>query len=172
MNPSLLAQLSPDRAPPPLGWWPLAPGWWGLMLLLLMATVAGLWLHKRRAPPSVRRGQRAALRELAQLQAAARIAPPADAQLARDVQQLLRRYAVVRYGREAVAALTGDAWIAFVVRHGGSAWSGDSGRALLRCAYGPVAASAAAGAPSIHREHWLRGARGFIQCQQTRTVRA
>lgn len=159
MNPTLLAQLAPDRAPPPLGWWALAPGWWGLMALLLITAGALIWLHKRRQTPSSRRWQRAALRELAALQAQADLD---DAQLAQGLQQLLRRYAVARHGREAVAALSGDAWIAFVVRRGGQAWAGDSGPALLRCAYGPPGADMAA-SRSAHRKRWLQGARGFLR---------
>ena len=159
MNPSLLSQLAPDRAPPPLGWWPLAPGWWGLMALLLIAAGALLWLRRRRQAPPSRRWQRAALRELAALQAQTDLD---DARLAQGVQQVLRRYAVVHYGREAVAALNGEAWIAFVVRRGGQAWAGDSGPALLRSAYGSPGADTAA-SRSTHREHWLQGARGFLR---------
>ena len=71
---------------------------------------------------------------------------------------------VVRYGRDTVAALSGEAWIDFVVRHGGSDWAGDSGRALLRCAYGAQAAMHEAPASPGHRERWLRGARAFVNC--------
>ena len=159
MNPTLLAQLAPDRAPPPLGWWPLAPGWWGLMALLVIAAFALLWLRKRRQTPSARRWQRAALRELAALQAQAHLD---DTQLAHGVQLLLRRYALARSGRETVAALSGQAWIAFVVRRGGKAWAGDSGAALLRCAYGGSGTNAAA-LRSAHRAQWLQGARDFIR---------
>lgn len=166
MTAALLEQLAPDRAPPPLGWWPLAPGWWAVMGLLLLALALAAWLRKRRRQPSVKRWQRMALRELAQLQAT-----DDDATLARGLQQLLRRYAIARYGRETVAALSGEAWIAFVVRHGGSDWAGDSGRALLRCAYGGEAtAHGGHGAPATpnDRERWLRGARAFVTCARAR----
>ncbi len=159
MTASLLEQLTPDRAPPPLGWWPLAPGWWGLMALLLMTLMLMMWWRQRRLRPSVKRWQRMALRELAQLQATDN-----DTTLARGLQQLLRRYAIARYGRDTVAALSGEAWIAFVVRHGGSDWAGDSGRALLRCAYGGEAATSPAQASPADRERWLNGARAFVKC--------
>ena len=148
---TLLEQLAPDHAPPPLGWWPLAPGWWGVMALLVALALVALmvaWLRKYRRQPSVKRWQRVALHELAQLQALAgqhankgantgvNKGACDDASIARGVQRLLRRYAIARYGREAVAALSGDAWVAFVIRRGGGDWSHDSGRALLRCAYG------------------------------------
>nr|NLU58882.1 DUF4381 domain-containing protein [Pseudomonas sp. BIGb0427] len=40
MNP--LDQLQPLLAPAPIGWWPLAPGWWALLLLLPLLAW-GLW---------------------------------------------------------------------------------------------------------------------------------
>ncbi len=161
---TLLEQLAPDHAPPPLGWWPIAPGWWGVIAVLAVALALLLWLRKRRRQPSVKRWQRAALRELAQLQTVARLPTSDDATIARGLQQLLRRYAIARYGREAVAALSGDTWIAFVVRHGGAAWSGDSGRALLRCAYGRDAAAQGGHAVAPDRQRWISGARGFVKC--------
>jgi len=163
MTASLLEQLAPDHAPPPLGWWPLAPGWWGLMGLLLLALVLVMWWRKRRQRPSVKRWQRAALRELAQLQSASGQAASDDARVARGVQQLLRRYAIARYGRETVATLSGDTWIAFVVSHGGSDWAGDSGHALLRCAYGGAGANQDLPAAPAQRERWLNGARAFVK---------
>ncbi len=80
-----------------------------------------------------------------------------DAALARGLQQLLRRYALARYGREAVAGLSGEAWIAFVVARGGSDWTGAVGAGLLRCAWGGTAAA--------DRERWLAGARGFVKAE-------
>ncbi|OYU00032.1 MAG: hypothetical protein CFE40_01565 [Burkholderiales bacterium PBB1] len=163
MNPALLAQLAPDRAPPPLGWWPLAPGWWGLVAVLLLALALAGWLRKRARQPSIKRWQRVALRELAQLQRTPRPTGSDDAQLARELQHLLRRYAIARHGRETVASLSGDAWLAFVVRHGGRDWAGDSGQALLRCAYGGPAATRDGAVSHLDRERWLNGARAFIQ---------
>jgi hypothetical protein len=166
MTASLLEQLAPDRAPPPLGWWPLAPGWWGLMGLLLLSLALAAWLRKRRRQPSLKRWRRAALRELTRLETVSGQAGSDDAHIARDVQQLLRRYAIARYGRDAVAALSGDAWLAFVVRHGGSDWAGESGQALLRCAYGGHAAALNQPASPADRTRWLNGARTFIKCKR------
>ena len=63
MNP--LDQLQPTIAPPPVSWWPLAPGWWAL-LVLLIAIIAGICVWYRRHPQRLRRG---GLRELAKLEA-------------------------------------------------------------------------------------------------------
>jgi hypothetical protein len=147
MKPDWLAQLAPAHAPPPPGWWPPAPGWWGLALLLLLGIGALLyWLSR---PP--RRLRRTALRQLALLENTGHD----DAHLARQLEDLVRRYAVARFGRETVAGLAGTAWIDFVVAHGGTDWAGDSGASLLRAAYGGQAAA--------ERTRWLGGARGFLK---------
>ncbi len=145
--PDWLAQLAPPHAPPPPGWWPLAAGWW--MLLILVVVIGALIIYWQ-TRPSVRL-RRLALRELKNLQANA----DDDIALARDLEHLLRRYAVASFGRDTVANLSGERWIAFVVAHGGTAWSGATGGNLLRIAYGGVAES--------DRAAWLSGAQAFIR---------
>jgi len=44
MNPDLLSQLRDIHAAPAAPWWPPAPGWWVLALLLLLALV---WVGRR-----------------------------------------------------------------------------------------------------------------------------
>ncbi|MDD5057320.1 MAG: DUF4381 domain-containing protein [Sideroxydans sp.] len=147
MNNELLKQLAPPHAPPPPGWWPPAPGWWGLaLLLLLLAAALAYWYWRKPA-----RLRRIALRELKHLQTHAHD----DRQLAGGLQDLLRRYAVAVYGRETVAHLSGDAWLAFVVAHGGNALAGDAGQSLLRAAYGSRLLN--------DRAPWLDGAREFLR---------
>ncbi|MDE2396283.1 MAG: DUF4381 domain-containing protein [Burkholderiales bacterium] len=153
--PAWLAELRPDRAPPAPGWWPPAPGWWALAALLVVALgVAAfvIWRHRRT------RLERAALRELARLEASAGGAD--EAALAAGIEHVLRRYALARYGRPAVAALTGRAWLDFAVRRGAADWAGDPGRHLLAAAYG--------GAVPAERARWLSGARGFIGWREPR----
>lgn len=147
VTPDWLAQLAPSHAPPPPGWWPLAAGWWLLAALLVLGIVA-VWLWQRR--PQVRL-RRAALRELAQLDKTT----ANDAELARELTQLVRRYAVARFGRDAVATLSGRRWIDFVVAHGGTAWAGDVGLDLLRAAYG--------GQCQPERALWVTGAQAFFR---------
>jgi len=80
-----------------------------------------------------------------------------DALLARELEHLLRRYALSRFGADAVASLSGERWLGFVVARGGSAWAGEVGKDLLRAAYG--------GTVAAHRQQWLDGARGFIKAR-------
>lgn len=152
VTPNWLAELAPPHAPPPPGWWPLAPGWWAIALLALI-TGAGVAYWQSR--PVVRL-RRVALHELDKLEATS----SDNMALAHDLEHLLRRYAVTRFGRDAVAGLTGERWIAFVVAKGGSAWAGPAGIELLRAAYGAAADT------QTHRKHWLNGARAFIKVRK------
>jgi len=157
MNTDWLAQLAPEHAPAPPGWWPPAPGWWILAALLLVGAGAALayWRHPKR------RLRRAALAELARIR-------QRDQDLgtcARDVQNLLRRYALAVYGSERVARLSGAAWLEFLARRGAAGIQGPSGRALLAASYGApaLAPDAAAGASSNPRTLWLRAAESFVR---------
>ena len=146
ITPDWLAQLSPPHAPPPAGWWPLAPGWWLLLAMLLLGSGGFIYWYTRKGV----RLRRIALRELKQLQKNSD-----DFDLARELEHLLRRYALARYGRDSVAGLSGERWLAFVVAHGGAALSGNTGSSLLRIAYGGEAAA--------DRSAWLSGAQAFIR---------
>lgn len=154
MNPNLqpdwLAQLAPSHALPPPGWWPLAPGWWLLAVLMVIAVAgATLWYLRPHA-----RLRRAALNELAHLE----ITADDDAAFARGLEHLVRRFAVARFGRDAVASLSGARWIGFVVAHGGKDWSGETGAGLLHAAYGGTFRS--------ERARWLSGARAFFKARK------
>lgn len=96
---------------PPAPWWPLAPGWWALLAVLLLAALGvAWWLHRR-----AQRGPlRAALREIDTL-AAAHAADGDDDRLADGASRLLRRIAL-RIDPGA-AAEDGAAWTTFVHTH-------------------------------------------------------
>lgn len=146
VTPDWLSQLAPAHAPPAAGWWPLAPGWWILVSLLLVLVAALVYWQSR---PFVRL-RRMALRELKNMHDSV----IDDIAFARELEHLMRRYAVARFGRDSVAGLSGERWLAFVVEHGGSDLSGDSGASLLRAAYG--------GSAIVQRSLWLSGAQSFI----------
>lgn len=109
MNPAELP-LRDIHLPPPVGWWPLAPGWWlvALLLLVTMALLAWLWLKRQpRGKPALA----LALLELERLQG--KHASNSN-DLLREVSVLLRRIAISQYGRQAVSGLTGVAWVKFL----------------------------------------------------------
>jgi len=116
VTPDWLAQLAPEHAPPPPGWWPPAPGWW---ILLALSALIIAYIIFRQLNPTLRM-KRAALRQLKNLESAA----IDDIALARELEHLLRRYAVARFGRDLVAGLSGEKWICFHHR----AWRKRMGR--------------------------------------------
>ena len=97
--------------PAPVPWWPLAPGWYWvlglLVVMLLAALITGLirWQHNRY--------RREALAELVCQEVAlqnADLRSPALLSLA----ELLKRTAVTAFPREDVATLTGPKWFEFL----------------------------------------------------------
>lgn len=94
--------------PNPIGWWPLAPGWWGLgvTLLVLVAGLIAWFRHRRRQTPI-----KSALAELAWIEADASMDP---AQKIQALSILMKRTAISLKGRETVAGLTGDEWVSWL----------------------------------------------------------
>ncbi|GMG88315.1 DUF4381 domain-containing protein [Biformimicrobium ophioploci] len=104
----LLAQLRDIREPDPVGFWPLAPGWWILIALLLCALIAlSIWLYRRKQQHrrNAYRREAAALLDQIDLQSST---------AAQEINTLLKRVATHVYGRDRCAALTGPEWLAFL----------------------------------------------------------
>ena len=112
MNPQdPLAALHPLREPLPIGWWPPAPGWWLLAVLLLAAILVLGWLIVRRYRAKAYR--RLALLQFKRLVAAYRQSGDAR-QFLTDTNALIKSVALVAYPRRQVAASNGASWLAFL----------------------------------------------------------
>lgn len=98
----LLDQLAPLREPTAIGWWPLAPGWWLLLIIgvlligILSAALLKLWQKNKY--------RRVASRQLKTLQAHDR---PTVAQ----INRLLKATALRTWPEREVAALHGAEWL-------------------------------------------------------------
>jgi len=134
MNPTL-AQLRDIRGLDPLPWWPLAPGWWVMAGILTMLLIVGLliawWVHIWHQD-----WRSDAYHRLSEL--GTRVHQAGAKEVATQLSELLRRIAMVRYGRMACASLTGEDWLHWLDAKdpAGFRWS-ERGRILIDLPYAP-----------------------------------
>lgn len=121
-DPSTLP-LRDIHLPESVGWWPPAPGWWLLPVLILLALAAAWYarlLYRRRRYSAVNMAKR----ELVEIRS--RYDMDRDAvYCVRAVSALLRRVSISIFPRAQSAGLTGGKWLEFLL-------SGDSS-ATLAC---------------------------------------
>ncbi|MGL5742299.1 MAG: DUF4381 domain-containing protein [Legionella sp.] len=110
-NADPLVQLKDIHIPAPIGWWPLAPGWYAVIaLVLLLAIICAYHLYnkyrhalaKKQALVLLTHYQKDHEKELNVALTSARIS------------ELLRRVALAYYPREQVASLHGEEWLKFL----------------------------------------------------------
>jgi hypothetical protein len=119
MNP--LDQLSPLVRPEPVSFWPLAPGWWIALVMLVAVPAAAfmVWRHRRQTsveqPVSeeeqLEGPRRAALLELAQMP---RPYGESAGPWLQSLNALLKRLCMTRYPDSHCQTLSGRAWLAFL----------------------------------------------------------
>ena len=119
--------------PDPIGWWPLAPGWWFLIALI----VAGLiyLLYRRVLKWRHNAARRLALHELKRLRQAYEAGEDALV-LSKSLSELMRRSMLAYAPRDEVAGLTGEAWLRWLDRGlDGEPFSAGAGRSLESLPY-------------------------------------
>lgn len=105
-----LVQLRDIHLPEPIGWWPLASGWYLLAVLMLISLIIVIFFAIRYYING--RAKRQAIHLLTDYQQQYR---QDNGQLiAARISELLKRVALVYFPREKVASLQGDEWIAFL----------------------------------------------------------
>jgi len=110
-DPQPLANLRDIHLPEPIGWWPLATGWYVLIaLVLLLLACVGYYLYRRFRN---NRAKKQALEILSFYQQQYEHEGNTPFFSAK-ISELLRRVALVYYPRSEVASLQGDAWIDFL----------------------------------------------------------
>lgn len=129
-----LAQLRDIHLPAPVSWWPPAPGWW-LAGFVALAVAAWLTYFLRRWFLR-NRYRKVALNKLFLLD---RNEKERASAVLEEIAALLRRVAMQTYGRQRVAPLAGDAWLAFLDQTGNtSEFSGGAARVLGSERYRPA----------------------------------
>jgi hypothetical protein len=158
-DPTSLENLFDIVVPPPVPWWPPAPGWFvvgGVLLVLVFWVAWRVWRCWRAAAY-----RRAALAEWRQLKTQA--ADPGHREAAlRHLPELVKRAALAAFPREAVASLSGVEWLRFLDRTGHTdAFTHGRGQLLPELAYDPRPAAQldTAAVEDLFRivRRWIRG---------------
>jgi hypothetical protein len=108
-----LAQLKDIHLPESISWWPLAPGWYVVMLLMVFLIVGlAFWVHQRHLN-ALAKNQALELLKVYQDQ----YEKDRNAQLlSARISELLKRVALVYYSRADVASLHGESWVEFLTK--------------------------------------------------------
>lgn len=112
MNPQdPLAALHPLRQPEAIGWWPVAPGWWILITLVVAALGVLAWYLISRYRANAYRRE-----ALSQLETLHKNHLPDDGVqvFAQHTNSLLKSVALRVFPRRDVAALSGEEWRTFL----------------------------------------------------------
>lgn len=138
-----LDQLHDIVVPDPVSWWPLAPGWYVLILVaivLMTITIARFWY----------RWKANAYRRIA-------IAELDHAESVRDVSEVLRRTALANVSRRELASLTGKAWPDWLALHCPTAMPAIVHSALAEYIYRPQDSDADLSTLKTYAANWIRG---------------
>lgn len=107
---SVALQLRDIHLPDPVSFWPLAPGWWllGIILIVLIVLIFAMIRRYER-----RQIQRLASRQLQEMETQYKLAKD-KRKLVADLSVLLRRICLSYYPKQQSAHLTGHSWLLFL----------------------------------------------------------
>jgi hypothetical protein len=159
VDPTNLENLFDIVTPPPVPWWPPAPGWFvggGGVLGLVIWLAWRAWERWHAAAY-----RRASLAEWQQLWALAADPWQREAAL-QQLPELMKRTALAAFPRQEVASLSGSAWLRFLDRTGHTdAFTRGHGQLLPELSYNPRAAaqldSSTVNALFAIVRRWIRG---------------
>lgn len=121
MQPELLKQLKDVQLPSPISWWPLAPGWYGLLALVIIIALLGLWFYRRHKKRQQRRQ-----RIVQYLQHVNNFS---------EAMAYIKQVAINCYPDKSVEHLQGDAWINFLASTATLSMSDSLQQQLAQAAY-------------------------------------
>ena len=130
-----LDKLKDIHLPDAVSWWPLAPGWWILLVLFLLMIAIALYLYIRSQRKS---HQEIIIEQALQLFDSLQEQSLNSKTLIMELSELLRRTAISLYGRDKVANLAGENWLLFLNDYGSTkAFTEGVGQALADQPYRP-----------------------------------
>lgn len=106
-----LAQLKDIHLPDPVSWWPPAPSWYAVFVLILAGIIFLTWQAYKRHRYTLAKKRALALLATYQAEYTKEHNVPLTSA---NISELLRRVALVYYPREQVASLHGEAWLHFL----------------------------------------------------------
>jgi hypothetical protein len=106
----VLSGLRDIHIPRPVSLWPLAMGWWGI-LIFVISSVSYTLLKKHKSKP--KNIWKITKPELVRIQKSYRI-HRSEAQSCADLSMLIRRVVLLYYPRTDIASLTGEQWLKFL----------------------------------------------------------
>ena len=150
-DPGDLANMADLALPEPISFWPPAAGVWivGVTAGAMLAVMAGRALRRYRADAYLRRAE-------AEIDALA----GGDDGTTEAISAVLKRVAIVAYGRERVASLTGQGWAAFITQTTPAGSQTVDLTESLADISAPGGRVSEASALVAQAKNWLRGQRG------------
>ena len=153
-DPGDLANMADLALPEPISFWPPAAGIWivGGMAAAMLAVAGWRALQRYRADAYLRSAA-AEIDVLSQ----------SDGTIDEAVSAILKRAAIVAYGREEVAALTGSAWAGFITRTTPAGVQTTDLTTRLAGLFAPSAAPSSTGTSALvaQAKAWLDAQRGL-----------
>lgn len=109
-TPDPLAGLKDIHLPEPISWWPPAPGWWFLTIIVMLAVGFGSFFLWQRIKKN--RYRKEGLKKLDNI--FLKVHEMEKKVFLQEISKIMRRVAIQSYGREKVSSLTGGKWLKFL----------------------------------------------------------
>jgi uncharacterized protein YfaT (DUF1175 family) len=138
----LLEQLHDIESLDPINWWPLAIGWWILIIIgvIMACALAGLAAHRLAFKRSWKNDT---FQKLARLEENLSDATAAETVIL--LSEYLRRIALRRFSRKECAGLMGEAWLKWLAKHDPKNFDWEKkGILLIEVPYAPLSSSLSA----------------------------
>lgn len=120
--------------PDPVSWWPLAPGWWGLIVLLVLLVLLTVYFIRRYRNHKIS-ALYLARKELEHIRTGFN-SDQDKSNLVKELSELIRRVSISIFPREQSAALTGKEWLKFLDKYSDkNQFEKGIGRVLIEAPY-------------------------------------